>query len=352
MGRPKKVSVGELAEGLIEVVKERTPDEREMDVLMDAISKRFGQGAVFRIADDEIVATPKTSSGSMKLDDILGGGYGDGRIIEVYGPESSGKTTLLLHAIKSVQQNGGKAAIVDAEHALDLKYASDLGVDVGALYVSQPDTGEDALEIVDMMTRSGKFKIIGIDSVAALVPKAELEGDMGQSHVGLQSRLMSQAMRKLAGVANNTGTILFFINQLRMKVGIMFGNPEVTSGGNALKYYASQRLDIRKASSGKDSVTGEAVNNLVRVKCVKNKLASPFKECELIIEFGKGVNFAAEVLDLGAELKIIDKSGAWYSYKGERLGQGAANAVVVLEAHPELLKELADLVRIGLFGEA
>ena len=283
-------------------------------------------------------------SGSIALDTAMGvGGYPKGRIIEIFGPESSGKTTFALHAIAEAQKQGGYAAFVDAEHALDPSYAKALGVDIDNLIVSQPDDGEQALEIVEALVRSNVISIIVIDSVAALVPKAEIEGDMGASHVGLQARLMSQAMRKLAGVINKSKTVAIFINQIREKVGVLFGNPETTSGGRALKFYATIRLDIRRVDQLKDGT--DAIGNLTRIKVVKNKVAPPFKTAEVDLIYGKGISHEGEILDLGVKYDIIDKSGAWFSYNGERLGQGRENVKEVIKNNPNLAKEIEDKIR-------
>ena len=345
MGRPRKV-----VEENSEVSSEVSAEDRALEILVSSISKEFGDGAVFRVTDENIQGVSFSGSGSIKLDKVLGRGYAEGRIVEVFGPESSGKTSLLLHAIAVVQKSGKRAAFIDAEHALDVKYAQSLGVDVENLLISQPNTAEQALEITDALVRSGLFGIIGIDSVAALVPKAELDGEMGDSHVGLQARLMSQAMRKLASITYRTGTILVFLNQLRMKIGVMFGNPEVTSGGNALKFYASQRLDVRRVGQNKDASSGEVLSNQVRVKCVKNKVAPPYRECELDLEFGHGVVLEAEIIDLGVELNIIEKSGSWYSYKNERLGQGRNQCIELLRKNIELREELLELVKAQYLG--
>ncbi len=300
--------------------------ERAISLAVSAIEKQFGKGAIMCLGEDEAqYDAPAISSGSTGLDIALGiGGYARGRVIEIYGPESSGKTTLTLHAIAEAQKMGGLAAFVDAEHALDLNYARNLGVKVDELLISQPDTGEQALEIADMLVRSGALDMLVIDSVAALVPRAELEGDMGDSHVGLQARLMSQALRKLTGSIHRSRTSVFFINQIRMKIGVMFGSPETTSGGNALKFYASQRVDIRRigAIKGSDQILG----NRTRCKVVKNKLAPPFREAEFDIMYGEGISIAGELLDLGVAADIVNKSGAWYSYEGERIGQGRENS--------------------------
>jgi recombination protein RecA len=312
--------------------------DKALHLALGSIEKAYGKGAIMRLGDESAkIEVPVISSGSISLDLALGvGGYPRGRIVEIYGPESSGKTTLTLHAIAECQKKGGIAAFIDAEHALDPSYARKLGVNVDELLVSQPDHGEQALEIADTLVRSGAVDMIVIDSVAALVPRAEIEGEMGDSHVGLQARLMSQALRKLTGTVHKSSTTLFFINQIRMKIGVMFGSPETTSGGNALKFYASQRLDIRRIGTIK--VGDAAVGNRCRVKVVKNKLAPPFRLCEFDILFGQGISRTGDVLDLGVEAGIINKSGAWYSYGEERVGQGRDNARTFLEEHPEVLE--------------
>ncbi len=301
--------------------------EKAIASALNAIQKQFGAGSIMRLGSEESLHgdVPVIPSGSLGLDIALGvGGYPRGRIIEVYGPESSGKTTLTLHAIAEAQKLGGIAAFIDAEHALDIEYARRLGINTEDLLISQPDTGEQALEIVDHLVRSGAVDILVIDSVAALTPRAEIEGDMGDSHVGLQARLMSQALRKLTGNINRSKTTVFFINQIRMKIGVMFGNPETTSGGNALKFYASQRIDIRRIGAIKSGDTVQG--NRTRAKVVKNKVAPPFREAEFEIIYGDGVNKAGEVLDIAVTMGLVDKSGAWYSYNGDRMGQGRENA--------------------------
>ncbi len=319
--------------------------EKALQQALDQIQKQYGKGAIMRLGESGPVSNIDViSTGSVSLDFATGvGGYPRGRIIEIYGPESSGKTTLTLHAIAEAQRNGGQAAFIDAEHALDPVYARNLGVNVDELLVSQPDTGEQALEICEMLTRSGAVDIIVIDSVAALVPKAEIQGEMGDSHVGLQARLMSQALRKLTGVISRTNCTVVFINQLREKVGVMFGNPETTTGGRALKFYSSVRLDVRRIESIK--ANGEIIGNRTRVKVVKNKIAPPFKEAEFDIMFGKGISYAGDVLDLAANSDIVNKSGAWYQYQGEKIGQGRENAKKFLETHPEKLYEIDRAVR-------
>ncbi len=325
---------------------------KAIELAVSAIEKEYGKGSIMRLKDGASMAegVQVVSTGSIGLDIALGiGGYPRGRIIEIYGPESSGKTTLTLHAIAQVQKAGGVAAFIDAEHALDPAYARKLGVKTDELLVSQPDYGEQALEIADMLVRSGAVDIIVIDSVAALVPKAEIEGDMGDSHVGLQARLMSQALRKLTSTVSRSNCLLVFINQIRMKIGVMFGSPETTTGGNALKFYASVRLDIRRIgaikeaapSGGKDPAV---VGNRTRVKVVKNKLAPPFREVEFDILYGQGISRSGVVVDRGSELGIVDKSGAWFSYGSERIGQGRENAKTYLEQHPELLDKIEGMI--------
>ncbi len=318
--------------------------EKALAETFKTIEKTYGKGSIMRLGDiveDKVDVIP---SGSIMLDSAMGvGGYPKGRIIEIFGPESSGKTTFALHAIAEAQRNGGYAAFVDAEHALDPTYAKALGVDIDNLIVSQPDDGEQALEIVEALVKSNVISIIVIDSVAALVPKAELEGDMGSSHVGLQARLMSQAMRKLAGVINKSKTVAIFINQIREKVGVLFGNPETTSGGRALKFYASIRLDIRRVDQIKDGT--DPIGNLTRIKVVKNKVAPPFRTAEVDIIYGKGISKEGELLDLAVKLDIIDKSGAWFSFNGEKLGQGRENVKELLKNNPNLSSELEKLIR-------
>ncbi|WP_213451048.1 recombinase RecA [Rhizomonospora bruguierae] len=316
------------------------PDKgKALDLALAQIDKQFGKGSVMRLGERPVVQTAVIPTGSIALDVALGiGGLPRGRIVEVYGPESSGKTTVTLHAIANAQRGGGIAAFIDAEHALDPEYARALGVDTDALLVSQPDTGEQALEIADMLVRSGALDIIVIDSVAALVPRAEIEGEMGDSHVGLQARLMSQALRKITGVLNNSGTTAIFINQLREKIGVMFGSPETTTGGKALKFYASVRLDVRRIESLKDGT--EVVGNRTRVKVVKNKVASPFKQAEFDIMYGKGISREGSLIDVGVEQGFIRKSGAWYTYDGDQLGQGKENARTFLKENPDVAAEI------------
>ena len=312
------------------------------------IEKQFGKGSVMRMADGAVAEEVQVvSTGSLGLDIALGvGGLPRGRVVEIYGPESSGKTTLTLQAIAEMQKLGGTCAFIDAEHALDVVYAQKLGVNLSELLVSQPDTGEQALEICDALVRSGSVDLVVVDSVAALTPKAEIEGDMGDSLPGLQARLMSQALRKLTGSINRTNTLVIFINQIRMKIGVMFGNPETTTGGNALKFYASVRLDIRRTGSIKAG--DEVIGNETKVKVVKNKVAPPFREAHFDILYGEGTSREGEILDLGAEAKIVEKSGAWYSYNGERIGQGKDNARNYLKEHPELAREIENKVRAAL----
>ncbi|HXV36405.1 MAG TPA: recombinase RecA [Myxococcota bacterium] len=318
--------------------------DRAIALAVSTIEKQFGKGSILKLGGDGIDREVKVfSSGSPSLDLALGvGGYPTGRIVEIYGPESSGKTTLALHAVAEVQRNGGVAAFIDAEHALDIGYARKLGVQVDDLLVSQPDTGEQALEIVDVLLRSGAIDLVVIDSVAALVPRAEIEGEMGDHHVGLQARLMSQALRKLTGTVSKSQSTVIFINQIRMKIGVMFGNPETTSGGNALKFYASVRLDIRRIAALKE---GDAVvGNRTRVKVVKNKVAPPFRQAEFDILYNQGISFEGDLLDLGVDAGLVEKSGAWYSYNGERIGQGRENARQFIKDHPDVREQLADAV--------
>ncbi len=325
--------------------------ERALAAAMSQIERQFGKGTIMKMGDKEVEAIPTISTGSLGLDIALGiGGLPTGRIIEIYGPESSGKTTLTLQAIAECQKSGGTAAFVDAEHALDPIYAQALGVNLDELIVSQPDTGEQALEIVDMLTRSGAVDLVVVDSVAALTPKAEIDGDMGDSHMGLQARLMSQALRKITGGVNRTNTTVIFINQIRMKIGVMFGNPETTTGGNALKFYASVRLDIRRIGSIKEG--DEIVGNETRVKVVKNKVAPPFKQTEFVIAFGKGTDHLGEVIDLGVKQGLIDKAGSWYSYQGNKIGQGKANVGRYLAENPDIAEEVEKQIRAQLLPEA
>ena len=317
---------------------------KALEIAMGQIEKEFGKGSVMKLGEYKGMNVESIPTGALSLDVALGiGGIPKGRIIEIFGPESSGKTTLALHMIAEAQKKGGEAAFIDAEHALDPVYAKNLGVDIDNLIVSQPDTGEQGLEIAEALVRSGAIDIIVVDSVAALVPKAEIDGDMGDAHVGLQARLMSQALRKLAGVINKSNSVIVFINQLREKVGIMFGNPETTPGGRALKFYASVRLDIRRVESIKQD--GNVIGNRVRVKVVKNKVAPPFREAEFDIIYGKGISKSGNILDLAVSLDIINKSGAWFSYNGERIGQGRENAKSYLENNPKMMDEVETKVR-------
>ena len=327
---------------------------KALDVAISQIEKQYGRGSVMKLGDNSAQMRVETiPTGSISLDIALGqGGFPRGRIIEIYGPESSGKTTVALHAVAEVQKQGGIAGFIDAEHALDPVYAKNIGVDIDNLYISQPDNGEQALEITETMVRSGAVDIIIVDSVAALVPKAEIEGDMGDAHMGLQARLMSQALRKLTAAISKSDCTVIFINQLRQKIGVMFGNPETTTGGNALKFYASVRLDVRRVESLKQS--GEVIGNHTRIKVVKNKVAPPFKEAEFDIMFGKGISRSADILDLAANLDIINKSGAWYAYNGEKIGQGRENAKQYLEEHSEIMDSIEAMIRshYGLDGSA
>lgn len=318
--------------------------EKAVKTAMSQIERQFGKGSIMKLGGREIEAVPVIRTGSLALDKALGvGGYPRGRVIEIYGPESSGKTTLALHAVAQAQMNGGIAVFIDAEHALDVAYAKQLGVDCDELLISQPDTGEQALEIADMLIRSGGVDILVVDSVAALVPRAEIEGEMGDSHMGLQARLMSQALRKLAGTIGKTNTTIIFINQIRMKIGVVYGNPETTTGGNALKFYASMRLEIRRAAPIKEGQ--EIIGNRTKVKVVKNKLAPPFKTVEFDLMYGEGISRTGDLLDMGAELEIIDKSGSWYSFEGERIGQGRENVKLFLIDNPDIFEKIETQVR-------
>ena len=317
-----------------------SPDkEKALETAMTQVERQFGKGSIMKLGSRPVVAVPVISTSSLALDKALGiGGLPRGRVIEIYGPEASGKTTLALHAVAEAQQKDGIAAFIDAEHALDTAYAKRLGVNCDDLLVAQPDTGEQALEIADMLVRSGAIDILVIDSVAALVPRAEIEGEMGDSHMGLQARLMSQAMRKLTGTISKTMTSIIFINQIRMKIGVMFGNPETTTGGNALKFYSSVRLDIRRIGQIKDGQ--EVVGNRTRVRVVKNKMAPPFTEAEFDIMYGEGISKAGDLIDVGVEAGIIEKSGSWYSYSGERIGQGRENVKKFLKDNPDLYESM------------
>ena len=328
---------------------------KALDAALSQIEKQYGKGAVMKLGDPTAQMNVETiPTGSLSLDIALGlGGIPKGRIIEIYGPESSGKTTVTLHMIAEVQKRGGIAGFIDAEHALDPVYAKNIGVDIDELYISQPDSGDQALEITETMVRSGAIDIIVVDSVAALVPKQEIEGDMGDTHVGLQARLMSQALRKLTPVISKSNCVVIFINQLREKVGVIYGNPEVTTGGRALKFYASVRMDVRRTETLKQG--GEMVGNHVRVKIVKNKIAPPFKEAEFDIMFGKGISREGDILDLATKIDLVNKSGAWYAYNGEKIGQGRENAKSYLTTHPEIMEEIEEKVRahygIGAEGQ-
>ncbi len=317
---------------------------KALDAAISQIEKQYGKGSVMKLGEGANIKVETVPTGSISLDLALGqGGFPKGRIIEIYGPESSGKTTLALHAVAEVQKAGGIAGFIDAEHALDPKYAKAIGVDIDDLYISQPDNGEQALEITETMVRSGAMDIIVVDSVAALVPKAEIDGDMGDSHVGLHARLMSQAMRKLTGIVAKTNCVVIFINQLREKVGVMFGNPETTTGGRALKFYASVRIDVRRIEALK--ANGEVIGNRTRAKIVKNKVAPPFREAEFDIMFGEGISREGDILDVATNLDIVQKSGAWYAYLGEKIGQGRENAKQYLKSNPEVCEEIANAIR-------
>ncbi len=325
-------------------VDKDTNKDRALSAALSQIDRQFGKGSLMRLGDSEQVAIPSISTGSLGLDISLGiGGLPRGRVVEIYGPESSGKTTLTLQVIAEAQKAGGTCAFIDAEHALDPIYAANLGVQTDDLLVSQPDTGEQALEICDMLVRSSAIDVIVIDSVAALTPKAEIEGDMGDTHVGLQARLMSQALRKMTGNIKNSNTLVIFINQIRMKIGVMFGSPETTTGGNALKFYSSVRLDIRRIGAVKDG--DEVVGNETRVKVVKNKVAPPFRQTEFAIMYGKGIHRTGEIIELGVKQGIIEKSGAWYAYGSDRIGQGRKNAADFLDDNPDMKREIEDQIR-------
>ena len=329
---------------LVEDKKVDADRQKALDAALAQIDRAFGKGSAMKLGQKETMQVEAISTGSLGLDIALGiGGLPKGRVIEVYGPESSGKTTLALHVIAEAQKAGGTAAFVDAEHALDPVYAKKLGVDIDELIVSQPDTGEQALEITDTLVRSNAIDVLVVDSVAALVPRAEIEGEMGDSHVGLQARLMSQSLRKLTGSINRSKCMVIFINQLRMKIGVMYGNPETTPGGNALKFYSSVRLDIRRTGAVKQG--DQIIGNHTRVKVVKNKVAPPFKQAEFMIRYGEGISKEAELIDLGVKQKLVDKAGAWYSYKGDRIGQGKANVMKFLKENPEIANEIETKIR-------
>ncbi len=320
---------------------------KSVDNAIVQIQRQFGKGAIMRLGSDERENIPTIPTGILSIDLALGvGGCPRGRVTEIYGPESSGKTTLALHVIAQAQKMGGNAAFIDAEHALDTSYAEQLGVDVDNLLISQPDFGEQALEIAEILMRSGGIDVIVVDSVAALVPRAEIDGNVGDQHVGLQARLMSHAMRKFTGVLKRTNTVLIFINQIRMKIGVMFGNPETTTGGNALKFYSSIRIDIRRSTQIKDGQ--DIIGNRTKVKVVKNKVAPPFKTAEFDIVYGEGISKTGDLLDLGVEQDIVDKSGAWYSYQDERIGQGRENAKTFLKEHPDMIADIENKLRLGL----
>ncbi|NQZ22840.1 MAG: recombinase RecA [Colwellia sp.] len=324
--------------------------EKALSAALSQIERQFGKGSIMKLGDNNTMDVETISTGSLGLDIALGaGGLPLGRIVEIYGPESSGKTTLTLEVIAEAQRNGKICAFIDAEHALDPTYAQKLGVDINQLLISQPDTGEQALEICDMLSRSGAVDVIVVDSVAALTPKAEIEGDIGDSHMGLAARMMSQAMRKMAGSLKKSNTMLIFINQIRMKIGVMFGSPETTTGGNALKFYASVRLDIRRIGAVKSG--DEIIGNETRVKVVKNKIAPPFKQAEFQILYGQGINSLGELVDLGVQHKMVEKAGSWYSYNSERIGQGKANATKYLDEHPEMAKEIDKRLRALLLSK-
>ncbi|MGI9250267.1 MAG: recombinase RecA [Pseudohongiellaceae bacterium] len=332
------------------MIEDNSNKDKALAAALSQIERQFGKGSMMRLGDTERETIPSISTGSLGLDIALGiGGLPRGRIVEIYGPESSGKTTLTLQIIAEAQKAGGSCAFIDAEHALDPEYAGRLGVDVENLLVSQPDTGEQALEICDMVVRSGALDVVVIDSVAALTPKAEIEGDMGDSHMGLQARLMSQALRKMTANIKNSNTLVIFINQIRMKIGVMFGSPETTTGGNALKFYSSVRLDIRRIGAVKDG--DEVVGNETRVKVVKNKVAPPFRQTEFQIMYGEGISRLSEVVDLGVKEQLLEKSGAWYAYKGEKIGQGKKNVCEYLKENPQIAKEIEQGIRDNLLTD-
>ncbi len=332
------------------MIEDKSNKEKALAAALSQIERQFGKGSMMRLGDTERESIPAISTGSLGLDVALGiGGLPRGRIVEIYGPESSGKTTLTLQVIAEAQKAGGSCAFIDAEHALDPIYAKNLGVDVDNLLVSQPDTGEQALEICDMVVRSGALDVVVIDSVAALTPKAEIEGDMGDSHMGLQARLMSQALRKMTANIKNSNTLVIFINQIRMKIGVMFGSPETTTGGNALKFYSSVRLDIRRIGSIKDG--DEVVGNETRVKVVKNKVAPPFRQTEFQIMYGEGIHHLGEVIDLGVKEGLLEKSGAWYAYNGEKIGQGKKNVAIYLGENPEIAEQIERQIRTQLLNK-
>ena len=320
-----------------------------LDAALSQIEKQFGKGSVMKLGSSTVTAVEVIPTGSLAMDLALGvGGVPRGRVIEIYGPESSGKTTVALHIVAQAQKMGGMAAFIDAEHAMDPVYARNLGVDIDELLISQPDTGEQALEIAEALVRSGAIDVIVVDSVAALVPRQELEGDMGDAHVGLQARLMSQALRKLTGAVSKSNTCFIFINQIREKVGIMFGNPETTSGGRALKFYSSVRIEVRRGDVLKNG--SEMIGNRTKIKVVKNKVAPPFKQAEFDIMYGKGISVSGNILDIGVEMKIVDKAGSWFSYCGDRIGQGRENAKEYLETHPEIMAEIEEKIRHAVSG--
>ncbi len=344
--------MAEKAKKTIATVDETQQDgkSKALGLALESIEKQFGKGSIMKLGDAHKVNVETVSTGSLSLDIALGGGIPKGRIIEIYGPESSGKTTLTLHAIAEIQKTGGSAAFIDAEHALDPSYAKRLGVDTDNLLISQPDNGEQALEIVETLVRSNAVDLIVVDSVAALVPRAEIEGDMGDSHMGLQARLMSQALRKLTGVISRSHTTVIFINQIRMKIGVMFGNPETTTGGNALKFYASVRIDIRRISQIKQG--DEIIGNRTRVKVVKNKVAPPFRQAEFDIMYNKGISRSGDIVDLAVTHNIVEKAGAWFAYGEGKIGQGREAAKTHLEEHPEVMEEIAAKIRDAIEKEA